>query len=149
MQTQDDVVVVRPQVSRRALTRGLAWAAPAVAVAMPSPAYAITCHAFTTTQSVVWTPNPDGGNNTTNSGTAGGVTVGVTTAYPGSRGGRHPNMNMTTTPTSSTAPTEFIIANTTPGIAGGNNYQEVTFTFSQPVWDLSFTLRDVDRTGTT
>lgn len=113
------------QLSRRAVTAGTAWAVPAVAWAAAAPAFASsTCqpadYTFGTTL--------DGVNVTTTATKVGTFNT--------------PTTNLTTTTIQGTS---ALILQQKPQVAN-SQYQEVTFTFSQPVYNLSFTVFDIDGT---
>lgn len=150
-------------VSRRVLTKGIAWSVPTVVASVAAPAYAASCSPVSTTTpwkspNYVYTsatagtytvPDPDG----TGPGT--GMTVKVSSVFgsntqagnqaqttnnnlrgiTASRGGMTDTLALHQSPKSNAAKTNTA----TPA-----NSQTVTFTFSKPVTGLSFTIADID-----
>lgn len=150
-------------VSRRALTKGIAWSVPTVVASVAAPAYAASCSPVSTT--TPWTsanyvrtaetagtytvPDPDGtgpgtgmtvkvssafGNNT-KAGNQAGTTNYNLRGITASRGGMTDTLALHQSPKSNAAKTNTA----TPA-----NSQTVTFTFSKPVTGLSFTIADID-----
>lgn len=150
-------------VSRRALTKGIAWSVPTVVALVAAPAYAASCppvstttpwkspnYEYTSATAGTYTvPDPDG----TGPGT--GMTVKVSSVFgsntqagnqakttnnnlrgiPETRGGMTDTLALHQSPKSNAAKTNTA----TPA-----NSQTVTFTFSKPVTGLSFTIADID-----
>lgn len=135
------------RISRRTLTAGLAWTVPAVAVAGAAPAFAASC-TLSTTQNVTWAANADNDSSyrTQTGTTANTSSVSVTTAFTGTSGGIDTSFNMSSR-TVATTNDSIIISNDVPYSTStpAANYQDVTFTFSKPVYNLTFTIDDIDR----
>lgn len=134
--------------SRRTVVRGAAWSVPVIAVATSAPAFATSpCANKTALLPVTWS-----GTSTTTSQTGtttNGTTVSVTAAYtrsgltPGSIGSGNLGSQA-----ASRAGDSFAIVNNSPALLSGDastNFQTVTFTFSQPVFGLTFSIDDIDR----
>lgn len=120
-------------ISRRTLAQGAAWAVPAIAVAGAAPAFASsTCQlssvtfptTATTQTSIVSTPTAGVTATATNKIT-GSVTTGV-------------GYNMTSKALQGTTGVQLAQN------PSANSYQELTFEFSQPVYNVSFTVFDID-----
>jgi hypothetical protein len=157
--------------SRRTLVRGAAWSVPVVAVAATAPAYATSACADGAYQ-VRWgtdytastksaTANRTG---TSGSGAVGNapLTLTITTKFVGAMAAGSANDGV-----SNLAASPWNVAGVgAPGLAimqqvttryywwsatryplptpRDGNYQQVTLTFSRPVWDLKFTITDID-----
>lgn len=136
------------QFSRRTLAAGAAWAAPAIVVSAAAPVYAAS-PCIPVAIPLVGTP----GTSTTEGGSAtatvNGVTLNVTTALSDPTG---KDINFDPTPsqnmnTESQSPADQALADTIKivhTIRGKNAYQEITFTFDQPVYNFSFNISDID-----
>lgn len=134
--------------TRRTLVRGAAWSMPVIAIASTAPAYAASpCASKTAVLPVTWAATA---TTTSQTGTtSNGTTVNVTAAYtpsgltPGSLGAS----NMTAQSASATRDS-FAIVNNTPALLTGDpstNFQTVTFSFTRPVFGLTFSIDDIDR----
>lgn len=150
-------------VSRRALTKGIAWSVPTVVASVAAPAYAASCppvsvttpwtsanYKYTSATAGTYTvPDPDGtgpgtgmtvkvssvfGDNT-QAGNHAGTTNYNLSGSTGTRGGMTGTLVLHQSPKSNAAKT----STATPA-----NSQTVTFTFSKPVTGLSFTIADID-----
>ncbi len=155
--------------SRRAVTRAAAWTVPVIAVAAAAPAYAASpCDAKDVTMD--WgntaqykTPTIDSGTYTIpdpdGAGPGQGLTLTVETTFLGSNtklGNQSGNVNdnlLVTTNVGGSSASSLILhqspkvnADKTTGPSGNANKSVTTFTFSRPVTNLSFTLRDIDST---
>lgn len=130
--------------SRRSVVRGAAWSVPVIAVAAQAPAFAASpCQNKTALLPVTWA---SASTLTSRSGAAtDGTTVNVTAAYtpsglaPGSLGSGNLSQQQ--------SGASFAIVNNTPaGLAdASSNFQTVTFNFSVPVFELTFSIDDIDR----
>ena len=154
-------------VSRRALTKGIAWSVPTVVASVAAPAYAASCNPVSTT--TPWTsanyvrtnetagtytvPDPDG----TGPGT--GMTVTVSSVFGSntqagnqtSKQAGKPNNNLRASTGTRGGMTGTLVLHQSPksdaaktNTATEANSQTVTFTFSKPVTGLSFTIADID-----
>lgn len=134
--------------SRRTVVRGAAWSVPVVAVATAAPAFAASpCTAKTALLPVTWSATSTTTSQTGTTTT--GATVSVAAAYtraglsPGSLGSGNLGAQ-----TASSTRDSFAIVNNTPALLTGDpstNFQTVTFTFSEPVFGLTFSIDDIDR----
>lgn len=154
-------------VSRRALTKGIAWSVPTVVASVAAPAYAASCPPVSTTTpwkspnyeytfataGTYTVPDPDG----TGPGT--GMTVKVSSVFGSNTQAGNQNVNhagktdnnlhgitasrggMTDTLALHQSPKSDAAKTNTATEA---NSQTVTFTFSKPVTGLSFTIADID-----
>lgn len=131
--------------SRRSVVRGAAWSVPVIAVAANAPAFAASpCQNKTALLPVTWGSTS---TVTSRSGSAtNGTTVSVTAAYtqsgltPGSLGSGNLGVQQ--------SGASFSIVNNTPALLTGDastNFQTVTFNFSVPVFELTFSIDDIDR----
>lgn len=120
--------------SRRSVARGFAWTVPAVAVTAAAPAFAASMPCTLQTVSTFSTATPTAAI-TTNKGTGSdGVTVTATATKSGT-------FNTAVQYNMTSPDGKFIQLAQNPG---SGQYQELTFTFSQPVYNLSFVVADVD-----
>ena len=143
-----------PRIPRRAIARGLAWAAPAAIVTTAAPSYAASCNT-----AARYTAPLHANSVTRTSGTqASGV---ATSAEPGSTPVTYSVQARAGTGTSINTGSNLTTAGGTAssfynGLGdlrvdglqlqqnGSPAGQVVTFTFSRPITDLSFTVADLD-----
>jgi hypothetical protein len=134
--------------SRRTVVRGAAWSVPVIAVAANAPAFAASpCVNKSALLPVTWSATS---TTTSQTGTTtNGTTVNVGAAYtqsgltPGSIG----SGNLSAQTVGATRDS-FGIVNNSPALLSGDpsaNFQTVTFTFTQPVFGLTFSIDDIDR----
>lgn len=120
-------------VSRRSLAKGAVWALPAISVTAASPAFAasgclpvgITFPTTTTSSASITGTSSAGVTATATNKVSGSVTTSA-------------GYNMTSNALQGTTAVQ-LAQNPTQG-----SYQELTFTFSQPVYNLQFQIFDVD-----
>lgn len=150
---------VRP--SRRAVVRGAAWSVPVVSMAVTAPAYAAsTCRDGA--YQIRWASDFNGttkiatANRISTSGTGSvgnaALTMTVTSKFngtmqAGSKGG-YSNLNVSPDNIGGLGTHGLTIMQRSSQRAletpRANQNQVVTLTFSRPVWDLKFTLTDID-----
>lgn len=158
--------------SRRTLVRGAAWSVPVVAVAATAPAYATSTCADGAYR-IRWATDYAPGTKTATAnrtGTSGTGSIGnapltltITNEFGGSMGSGSAGggvSNLTASPwnvagvgapgltimqqaTTSTVWWSNSVRNALPTPRSGN-FQRVTLTFNRPVWDLKFTITDID-----
>lgn len=149
-------------ITRRQLTRGLAWSAPAIVIVQSAPAFAasttVACSTLTSTQKGVanypasgWTVTP----------ASAGVTLSSSTPkWYKSDGTASTSYAPASDPTYSVLKSDSVATKAIGDIAAYNGsnffrvsmkngtplgtYQTVTLTFSTPVYGLSFYLTDID-----
>lgn len=118
--------------TRRNVLAGAAWALPAVATAVGAPAFAASpCP----TQTLAWNQAAGTHFNSGSSWTVAGVTISLT--YSGSAGTNNANVSTNT------------FGGVTPNLrfalpAGSNPTETVQFAFSAPVYNVHFTILDID-----
>ena len=126
------MLVVR-QLERRTFAKGIAWSVPVVVAASAAPAVAASCAAVT----IDW-------DTTTLSG--GAVTVGTTTmrvTRAGSGSGTANDLTVRSGPMGGVNERFLQLERATPAKTTSATY---TFTFSQPVSNLTFSVYDIDAT---
>ncbi len=133
-------------VSRRSvLAAGAAWTGPVILVAAAAPAQAASpplCSTVAQASMTFATVTAGQTAKGTGSGTS-NTTVSITTAYVGATDKRHPTNNMNATGFAGGLGI-FQYLGTRASNTATSNYQDITFTFSQPVSLLSFVIGDID-----
>lgn len=129
-------------VSRRSITRGAAWSLPAIAVGAVVPAFGAASPTCANPQihTITWGTKPSGTLITDTTYTPTGSATTLSTSASGSTGGNL-NLRVRTAATSGISLSSVDISLPSLPNAG----QTVTFSFSQPVSNLTFTLGDIDR----
>lgn len=134
--------------SRRTVVRGAAWSVPVVAVAATAPVFAASpCANRTALLPVSWSQSY---STTRQTGSIGGtpvvnVTAGYTSTLLG--GGALNAQNLTPTSVRATRDSISLVNNspTTTSLNAEGNFQTVTFSFTQDVYGLTFSIDDIDR----
>ncbi len=134
--------------SRRSVVRGAAWSVPVVAVAATAPAFAASpCTNRTALLPVSWSSSY---STTRQTGSiAGTPIVNVSAGYsstllgPGSLN----SQNLTPASVAATRDSISLVNNspTTLSLSPESNFQTVTFSFTQDVYGLTFSIDDIDR----
>lgn len=134
--------------SRRSVVRGAAWSVPVVAVAATAPAFAASpCTNRTALLPVSWSSLY---STTRQTGSIGGTpVVNVSAGYTATRvgGGALHSSNLAPTRVAETQDS-FSLVNTSPtswSLNPEGNFQTVTFSFTQDVYGLTFSIDDIDR----
>jgi hypothetical protein len=136
--------------TRRSLTRGAVWTAPAIVVGVAAPAYAASC---TSAYRLNWGTTPyttssNSGSATVSATSGGGTPVVVTFASTITGSVNRSSENLTVPATTNIgglgAGERGLSLRHTNISSGRSNRQTVNITFSRPVTGLSFTFTDID-----
>lgn len=131
---------------RRTMIKAAAWAAPALMIAAPAPAFAAAsvCSPSTNLQGLKVGSSPSSIPFYDVNGTATGVTASLSYTSSGQGGDNTPGNTGKVAQTTSTPSWKYIELQMVSNLNKGD-YVEITLTFNQPVTGLSFIVHDIDK----
>jgi hypothetical protein len=132
-------------ITRRTVTRGVAWSAPLAAISVAAPAYASSIPCQVTTVLDNLTPGQPVGVLTFLPST---VTATIAFASTGNGGDNTPGGTGQVAATSTTPSWNYIEVEMLETLSQGD-FVDVTITLSAPVTNLGFRIHDIDKTGST